>query len=149
MQISRRDLFLSGTAAAVVTGAIAAPLALKAGATKAALGDNHRELEALRRVWRAAEQRSFGADDAAEDAKGGTGQPVADHRRVVADQEACAAYERFMDTPATSTRGVLAKLNCLETEQEWATLEQEWSLDSIMICAVRRDLLRLSGGLPS
>ena len=54
-----------------------------------------------------------------------------------------------MNTPATSTRGVLSKLTCLETEQEWAQLEQEWSLDSIMICAVRQDLLRLSGGLPS
>ncbi len=37
MQISRRDALMGATAAAVVTGAIVAPLALKATATKAAL----------------------------------------------------------------------------------------------------------------
>lgn len=37
MQISRRDLFLSGTAAAVITGAITIPLAIKAAGVKAAL----------------------------------------------------------------------------------------------------------------
>ncbi len=147
MQISRRDALATG-AAALITAAITAPLAIKANSVKAALGDNHAELEALRLTWRAAERRSFDSDDAAEDAEG-SGQPAADHGRVAAHQEARAAYERFMDTPATSTRGVLAKLTCLETEQEWAKLEQEWTLDSIMICAVRHDLERLSGGLPS
>jgi hypothetical protein len=148
MSISRRNALATG-AAAIVTGATVAPLAIKAAGVKAALGDNHADLEALRLAWRVVEQRSFAADDVAEDAKGSTGQPVADHKRVAAHQEACAAYERFMDTPATSTRGVLAKLTCLETEQEWAELEQEWSLDSIMICAVRRDLERLARVLAS
>ncbi len=143
--ISRRDALMGATAAAVTTAAITVPLAFKAAGVKAALGDNHTDLEALRVAWRAAERRSFDADDAAEAAEGSTEQPIADHRQVVAMQESDAAYELFMDTPATSMRGVLAKLTCLESEQEWAKLDQEFNLDSIMICAVRRDLERLAG----
>ena len=143
MQISRRDALL-GAGAAVVTGTATAPLAMKA-----ALGDNYAELEALRLAWRAAEQRSFYADDAEEEAEGSAGQSLARRLQETELRRASAAYELVMDHPATSMRGVLAKLTCLETEQEWAKLEKEFNLDSIMICAVRHDLERLSGEVRS
>ncbi len=145
MNITRRDALLGATAAAAVTGLTVAPLAMKAASVKAALGDNYAELEALRLAWRAAEQRSFDADDAEEEAEGSAGQHLARRLQETERRQASAAYELFMDTPATSMRGVLAKLTCLETEQEWAKLEQEFNLDSNMICAVRRDLERLAG----
>ncbi len=148
MSISRRTALTTG-AAAVVTGAATAPVAMKAAGVKAALGDNYAELEALRLAWRAAEQRSFDADDAEEEAEGSAGQHLARRLQDDARQKSDTAYELFMDAPATSMRGVLAKLTCLETEQEWAKLEQEFNLDSIMICAVRRDLERLAGPAPS
>ncbi len=69
--ISRRDALMGATAAAVVTGAIAAPLALKSAGVKAALGgdtvqadDAH--LEALYAEWRAAEDAEFAARDIAD-----------------------------------------------------------------------------------
>ncbi len=148
MSISRRTALTTG-AAAVVTGAATAPLAIKTAGVKAALADNYAELEALRLAWRAAEQRSFDADDAEEEAEGSAGQHFARRLQETERRQASAAYELFMDTPATSMRGVLAKLTCLETEQEWAKLEQEFNLDSIMICAVRRDLERLAGEVRS
>ena len=149
MRISRRDALMGATAAAAVTGLTVAPLAMNAAGVKAALGDNYAELEALRLAWRAAEQQSFDADDAEEEAEGSAEQYLAGRLQETEWRQTSAAYELFMFTPATSMRGVLAKLTCLETEQEWANLEQESNLDSIMICAVRRDLERLAGGSPS
>jgi len=110
MNITRRDALLGATAAAVVTGAATAPLAIKAAGVQAALGDNYADLEALRLAWRAAEQRSFDADDAEEEAEGSAGQGMARRLQETELRRASAAYELFMDTPATSMRGVLAKL---------------------------------------
>ncbi len=145
MSISRRDALLGATAAAAVTGLTTAPLAFKAAGARAALGDNYADLEALRLAWRAAEQRSFDADDAEEEAEGSAGQRLARRLQETELRRASAAYELFMDTPATSMRGVLVKLTCLKSEQEWAKLDQESNLDSIMLCAVRRDLEHLAG----
>ena len=147
--ITRRGAMLGASAAVAVAGVPTVAVAAQAVGVRAALGDNHAELEALRLAWRAAERRSFDADDAEEDAEGSTGHLLARRLRDDARQEADAAYEQFMDAPATSMRGVLVKLTCLETEQEWAKLEQEFNLDSIMLCAVRRDLERRAGEAPS
>ena len=55
MNITRRDALLGATAAAVVTGAATAPLAMKAAHTKAALVNADPEIEALLGQLRAAE----------------------------------------------------------------------------------------------
>jgi len=50
MNITRRDALLGATAAAAVTGAIAAPLAMQAAGANAALGGRHRSPGPLCRV---------------------------------------------------------------------------------------------------
>ncbi len=81
MNITRRDALLGATAAAVVTGAIAAPLALKATATKAALaGEPLVVLEAELIKERAAGDNLFALYCTASDKAGDwtSGWPMAD-----------------------------------------------------------------------
>ncbi len=50
MQISRRDALLGATAAAIVTGAITAPLAMKSARVKAALTNDAQALAVFRQL---------------------------------------------------------------------------------------------------
>ncbi len=67
MSISRRDALKGATAAAVVTGALTAPLAIKAAGVKAALGADDAHIEALCAEWRAAETRLVDATGIADE----------------------------------------------------------------------------------
>ena len=88
MQISRRDAMLGATAAAVVTGAATAPLAIKATGVKAALvGD---PVVALATQVKAAYRASIDADDAYEAAADQAGYNI------------CADWEA---TTVTTTKG--------------------------------------------
>ncbi len=71
MSISRRDALLGATAAAVVTGAITAPLAIKAAGAKTALAGD--PVIDLAQQLRAASDGWFAAIDAYEDAAGRAG----------------------------------------------------------------------------
>ena len=66
MQISRRDALMGATAAAVVTGAITAPLAIKSAGVQAVLAGD--PVVALVAQLRAATKAWYAAEDAFEEA---------------------------------------------------------------------------------
>ena len=169
MSISRRDALMGATAAAVVTGAATAPLAMKAAGVKAALGGVPRAVQgdsALRQryaEWKAAHQ-AFGRvlDDLAKVER--KFWPVAKERGIECgteaykalgcelgvdaahDNEARAsdqeeeAYERFLNTPAGSLQGLVLKVQTAQKNEDSAA-------ESVLVEALSRDLERLAGGM--
>ena len=82
MSISRRSALLGATAAAVVTGAITAPLAIKAAGVKAALAGEEEQILALFRQLNPARKevslmavRAFLDTQRANEANGWTEEP--------------------------------------------------------------------------
>ena len=161
MQISRRDALRGATAAAVVTGAVTAPLAFKAAATKAALAGDPavalaEELNSIRAAWSLAE-------DAFEDAAVHAGiSTLATQGRcrdlgiesVWQEHEHCKnrfwdLRERLLDTPAATTRGVLAKFRAFYHDAEIADMraggDPDGDLPQEFAASVYRDLERLIG----
>ncbi len=161
MQISRRDALMGATAAAVVTGTTAAPLAIKAAGVEAALaGDPAIGLsDQLRATWTA----WCSAMDAHEDACHRAGLTIFESREVHREhgieplwQEVEHRKARFwdlqarlLDTPATTTRGVLAKLRGFYGDGEIAIImagdDPTDDLPAEYAASVYRDLERLAG----
>ncbi len=203
MQISRRDALMGATAAAVVTGAIAGPLAIKAAGVKAAMAgdpviDLAQQLSAASDAW-------FAAIDVYEEAYHRVGynwaywdrgsvevetsngcygwgageirQAAEDGRITPARRDAALAeierrqcegqelgiepqyqererrkarfwdlQERLLDTPATTTRGVLAKLRGYYHDGEIAGIDDGLEdLPGEYATSIYRDLERLAG----
>ena len=167
MNITRRDALMGATAAALTTGAIVAPLAIKAAGVKAALAGDpvnaalqraHAEWERARqaftdtlddlasveeRFWATADERSFKHGTRAYDALGRElGVDAAHDREHRACHEDWAAYERLLDTPADSWPDIVLK-------RRVALIQEDRVIDETLVKALFRDLERLSGGLPS
>ncbi len=73
---------------------------------------------------------------------------VAELRRkeAVAHDARRAAFDRFMEAPAQTPRGVLLKFTALHCESEWQGMADDSATwDNVMMLAVRRDLERLAG----
>ena len=148
MQITRRNALLGATAAAVVTGATVAPLAIKAGATKAALAGD--PVLALEREWLAQLDFVHNYPDDSDEAL----EPL--YKR--ADE----IERQLFLTPAETALGVLTKLrvwhyyygSCSWEAQPYARVWWRGCLDNLHIAelgsvAVMRDLEHLSGGARS
>ncbi len=207
MQISRRDALMGATAAAVVTGAIAGPLAIKAAGVKAAMAgdpviDLAQQLSAASDAW-------FAAIDVYEEAYHRVGynwaywdrgsvevetsngcygwgageirQAAEDGRITSARRDAALAeierrqcegqelrqelgiepqYQererrearfwelqaRLLDMPATTPRGVFAKLRGFYHDDEIARIDDELEdLPGEYATSIYRDLERLAG----
>ena len=148
MNISRRDALMGATAAAVVTGAIIAPLATKATAVKAALGGVSPTLEPLL----AMEQEWLAFRDFCDDWPDEEGEVYeALYGRL---NEMAEALYRI---PAKTLTGVAAKLrmwawNCTGISDPHPYGKPWWRGDLAAMYAdergfaqVMRDLERLSG----
>ena len=206
MSISRRTALATG-AAAITTAAITAPLAIKAGATKAALAGDPAVV--LSQQLRAASQAWFDAIDAFDEAGHRVGynwvyydrgsvevetsngcygwneeeiRQAAEDGRIAPDkrdaalaelkQRECEAQEarrelgieslyqerehwkarfwdlraQLLDTPATTPRGVLAKLRGFYHDEEIAAIDDGLEgLPGEYATSIYRDLERLSG----
>jgi len=138
---------MGATAAAVVTGAITAPLAIKAAGVQAALGGDAR-LKALFTDWSEAERVWGGLYDSTSDLVRPF-PPGLKRKEDEAHGLMRAAFLRFMDAPAHTPGGVLLKLTSFMDEQEWQDLAAVDTMDEVMLVAVRRDLERLAGGARS
>ena len=166
MSISRRDALLGATAAAVVTGAATAPLAMKAAGVKAALaGDPVIGLsEQLRAVWKA----WMSAQNVYEEACHGVGLNTCfvshDARREFGieplwqeEQRLKARFwdlhARLLDMRAATPGGVLAKLRGFYCDEEIAEImagnEPCDDLPAEWAASVYRDLERLAGAARS
>ena len=150
MQISRRDALLGASAAAVVAGV---PGAVLAGDPAIGLSDQ------LRATWAA----WCSAMDAHEDACHRAGLTILESREVHREhgieplwQEVEHRKARFwdlqarlLDTPATTTRGVLAKIRGFYGDDETANIMAGGlpcdPLDSEFAASIYRDLERLAG----
>ena len=99
MSISRRDALLGATAAAVVTGATTAPLAIKAGATKAALGGE--PLVALERHMLVL--GAFLDNHSAED----------DAQSEAVFKQWSTLQDQIAETPARTVQGLAVKLRLI------------------------------------
>ena len=165
MSISRRDALLGATAAAVVTGAAVAPLAMKAAGVKAALAgdpviDLARQLNAVWKAW-------MSAQNAYEEACHRVGYNtfgIGEVRRELGieplwqeEQRLEARFwglqTRLLDMPATTPRGVLAKLRGFYHDGEIALMragdDPDNDLPVEFAASVYRDLERLAGGMRS
>ncbi len=156
MNITRRDALATG-AAAITTAAITAPLAIKA-----ALGGDPviavaQQLRAANKAWVAAD---VVFEEAADRAGGSslTGQEACREIGIESlwqeRERAKARYRdlcgRLLDTPATTTRGVLAKLRGFYLDGEIADMRAGGYPDNALpmeyAASVYRDLERLAGG---
>ena len=163
MQITRRTAIATG-AAAITTAAITAPLALKAGATKAALGGEplvagdpavvvSQQLRAAWRAWLAAMAAFDGIKDCGIPTCGKGGPDCA----LRQEQEQCEArffelQTRLLNTPATTSSGVLGKLRGFYGDDEIAQIragEEPDDLPGDYVVSIFLDLERLSQGVPS
>ena len=161
--ISRRDALMGATAAAITTGAITAPLAIKAAGVKEALA-NDVHIAALYTEWRAAEATwikvNAVADNAHMDAirvsRESPDQRAAyraaverydvselKRRADVTATAESAALHRLIEAPAEGPRGAMIKLTAFIEEIEVV------GMDNRMLATIRNDLERLAGGLPS
>ncbi len=208
--ITRRDALLGATAAAVVTGAIRAPLAHKAASVKAALAGDPviglaAELNTTREAWddagdayeAIAHERgyrvtydfnwicvktqdghtySWGADSIQEATEDGRltpkqgahylaqceaerretdrirGEMGLDPFKAQVDRYKAEFWDlqaRLLDTPATTTRGVLAKLRGFYGDDEIAQIraghDPDDGLEPEFAASIYRDLERLAG----
>ena len=133
MNITRRDALLGATAAAVVTGAITAPLAIKAAGVKAALAGDDPIWAVLARARSLQEQIDADPYDPATDALGTT---------------LCEFECEIFDTQATTFDGLLAKARYARFIA--APGDPQYRLDGDnLVLSIVRDLERLYGGLPS
>ena len=190
MQISRRDALLGATAAAVITGAITAPLAIKAAAAKAALaGDPDAELLALCDRLDAALAAWTEISGKHSEARSGAErtipleQPWLVGRTPAEQARKEAIYHRHMEghglpalyreycglatecgdlsadvlhTRARTPGGIIRKLVLVPYGAEDDDLGAQWAVEhnepdpvAFVVGSIRRDLERLSGGLPS
>ena len=160
MQITRRGAML-GASAAAVTGLTVAPVAMKADGVQAALaGDPVIGLsQELRAVWTA----WMSAGDVYEEACHRAGFTTFEAREVRRElgieplwQEEQRLKARFwdlqarlLDTPATTTGGVLAKFRGFYSDYETANIMAGDlpcdPLDSEFAASIYRDLERLAG----
>ena len=160
MQISRRDALMGATAAAVVTGATVAPLAVQSAGVKAALAadpavDLSRQLRAVCKAW-------WDAGNAFEEAAHSAGYNIFMAERLRRELGIESLYQerehwkarfwelqpRLLDTPATTTRGVLAKLRGFYHDDEIAGImagEEPDDLPGDYAASIYRDLERLTG----
>ena len=151
--ISRRTALTTG-AALVTTGALTAPLALKAASVRAALaGEPAVELSQQLRVAWQEWVSAMGAFDNAEDCgiptcgRGGPGCAL------FQEQERCEARfrelePRLLDTPATTPGGVLGKLRGFYADEEIVQIragEKPDDLPGAYVASIYRDLERLAG----
>ena len=148
MSISRRTALATG-AAAITTAAITAPLALKAGATKAALGAKADPVVAL--VNKALPYRRW-LDSTPDD--------MPDEEFNALCRPLWEMYDQIRLTPATSVEGIAGKVR-VAWIQTHPTIDGERNgppeeFDIIgqlaperFIWSVLQDLERLAGGLPS
>ena len=158
MSISRRDAITGAAAAAVITGATVAPLAIKAALA------NDAQIEALYAGWRGAEATWLKANEVADNAHldalraCGDGPDRAAAYKAAVERYgynelrrkadvACAAesdaLHRFIEAPAEGPRGVLIKIKAFIEEI------QVVGTDNRMLETIRNDLERLAGGLAS
>ncbi len=144
MQITRRDALLGATAAAVVTGATTAPLAIKAAGVKAALAGelNDEPLLALRRRWLAWRDHIHNYPDDSDEAR----DPLFAQLEEI--------EERIYATPAQTPQGVTVKLELWQYYYSpWTRPWTPWwegdvdsmPLDEKGMAMVMRDLERLAG----
>ena len=179
MQISRRDALMGASAAAVVAGAITAPLAIKAALAETAdpviglsvqlcdvwkawmsaqeaieetLVQVHKDIGG-RIIFEMAEAILIAGQSAAD-------PPVApflfDGRKSLRQEEQhwkarfWELQARLLDTPATTTRGVLAKLRGFYGDREIATIRTGFDdLPGEYAASIYRDLERLAGEVRS
>ncbi len=163
--ITRRDALRGATAAAVVTGALTAPLAIKAAGVKAALGggisaaiqQRYAEWQAARqsfdraldnlavveqRAWAVAKERGIEHGWTQKAFMRELGVDAAHDRESRTSDEYWEAYKRLLNTPADSVQDMALKrrvalvLECDEAEKE-------------LVEALGRDLERLAGGAQS
>ena len=117
MNITRRDALMGATAAAVVTGAIAAPLAIKAAGVKAALAGD--PVIGLAAQVKAAYRASVEADDIYEDVAHDAGYSV------------CNDFDWTTVTTTTGQRytwgrgSILEAAARVEEEGEWQRITSE------------------------
>ncbi len=152
MQISRRDALMGATAAAVVTGATTAPLAIKAAGVKAALGGDpafvlSQQLRAAWRAWLAAMTAFDGIKDCGIPTCGKGGPDCA----LRQEREQCEAQfwdlqERLLNTPATTLNGVFGKLGSFYGDDEIAGIDDGLEdLPGEYATSIYRDLERMAG----
>ncbi len=122
MKLSRRDALLGATAAAVVTGAITAPLALKAAGVKAALASTDPAIatghwhKAFAQVFGQAEwwvsHQNPNLDELNRDPA--LAQEYAEHRKAlrVAGQAVSEARKRLLAKAPVTAAGAVALLGC-------------------------------------
>ena len=160
MSISRRDALLGATAAAVVTGLTTAPLAMKAAGVKTALAgdpviDLARQLNAVWKAW-------MSAQDVYEEAAHRVGLTTFEAQEVSRElgieplwqeeQRLKAQFwglqARLLDMPATTPRGVLAKLRGFYHDGEIALMragdDPDNDLPVEFAASIYRDLERLA-----
>ncbi len=133
MNITRRDALLGATAAAVVTGLTAVPLAIKAPGVKAALGGDDPIWAVLARARSLQDQITAAPYDPA----------TAALETTLCDVE-CEIFE----TQATTFDGLLAKARYAR----WIVrpVDPQFQLDGDnLVLSIVRDLEHLAGGLPS
>ena len=146
MNITRRDALMGATAAAVVTGATAIPLAIKAAGVKAALGGE--PLLAMEREWNAHRHSYNNSVDDSDVA-------LEPHFRRLEEME-----WNIYQTPAQTLQGVATKLRlwsryyaCFHDcgyEGDWWTGDLEgMEYAEFGFANVMRDLERLAGRAPS
>lgn len=155
MKISRRDALLGASAAAVVTAAIAAPLALKAAGVKAALGGdpvtdlNDQGLLGLERQW-------LDHQKTCEDWPHEQGEVYESLYARLSEMEEC-----IYCNPAQTLAGVMVKLrmwswHCSDISQPHPYGEPWWRgdlaamyKDEMGFAQIMRDLERLARSAPS
>ena len=160
MQISRRNALMGATAAAIVTGAATAPLAIKATLAGDPVIELSQQLRGTRKAW-------YDAIDVFEEAahRGGRscliGQEASRELGIEPLWQERERYEaqfwdlqaRLLDMPATTPGGVVAKLRGFYHDAEIADIRTGGDpvdpLPSEFAASIYRDLERLSGGLPS
>ncbi len=160
MQISRRDALLGATAAAVVTTAATVPVAIRAAGVKAVLaGDPAIGLsDQLRATWTAWCSAMNAHEDACHRAgfntlEGHKADRALGIEPLWQEREHWKArfwelQARLLDTPATTTRGVLAKIRGFYGDGEIAQImagEEPDPLPGDYVVSIYLDLERLAG----
>ena len=125
MNITRRDALLGATVAAVVTGAIAAPLAIKAAGVKAALAETSDPVIAAAGHWHRAFDRALGLaewlvshpnlhDGPDRDPEEGVAREYAEWHRALrkAGQAVSDARTQLLAEAPTTVAGAVALLGC-------------------------------------